>query len=126
MTKLEQIDKKLKFGEENSQELKKELRHNKSEYLDNYFVLAKSTEEKLQRKADKVDVTDKEREKHIKKDKEEMKKRYDTVIDKLWYLEKRMDTLSRDQADSSCAIQSKLFALFRNSIAQEKTVAEKT
>ena len=75
MTKLEQIDKKQKRGEEDRQELKKELRHNKSENLDNYFVLARSTEEKLQQKADKVDVTDKERLKHIKKDIEEIKKR---------------------------------------------------
>ena len=65
MTKLEQIDKKLKCGEENRQE-KKELRHNKSEYLDNYFVLASSTEERLQQMADKVNTTDGEREKHIK------------------------------------------------------------
>ena len=48
MTKWEQIYKKPKCGEEDRQELKKELRHNKSEYLDNYFVLARSTEEKLQ------------------------------------------------------------------------------
>ena len=75
MTKLEQIDKKQKRGDEDRQELKKELRHNKSENLDNYFVLARSTEEKLQQKADKVDITDKERLKHIKKYIEEIKKR---------------------------------------------------
>ena len=59
------------------------MRHNKSEYLDNYFVLASSTEERLQQMADKVNTTDGEREKHIKKDMKEMKKRYDTVNDKL-------------------------------------------
>ena len=83
MTKLEQINKKLKCGEE----VKKELRHNKSEYLYNYFALAMATEEKLQQMADKKDTTDKEREKDIKKDMEEMKKRYDTVNDTLWNLE---------------------------------------
>ena len=62
MTKLEQIDKKLKCGKEDGQELKKELRHNKSEYLNNYFVLARSTEERLHQMADKVDTTYKERE----------------------------------------------------------------
>ena len=36
-----------------------------------------------------------------------------------------MDTMSRDQADSSCAIQSKLDTLFINSITQEKTASEK-
>ena len=37
-----------------------------------------------------------------------------------------MDTMSRDQAESSCAIQCKLDALLRNSIAQEKMVADIT
>ena len=76
--------------------------------------------------ANKVDTTDKEREKHIKKDMEEMKRRYETVNDKLWSLETRLDTMSRDQAESFCAIQTKLDALLRNSIAQEKTVSDKT
>ena len=62
MTNMEQIDKKLKSGEEDRQELKKELRQNNSEYLNNYFVLARSAEEKPQKMADKVDTTDKERE----------------------------------------------------------------
>ena len=44
MTKLEQIDKKIECGEEDRQELKKELRHNESENLDNYFVLATRTQ----------------------------------------------------------------------------------
>ena len=56
---------------------------------------------------------------------EEMKKRNDTVNEKLWNLETRMDTMSRDQAESSHAIQSKLDALLRNSIAQDKLVAQK-
>ena len=67
--------------------------------------------------SDKVEATDKKREKHIKKDMEEKKKRYDTVNGKLWNLETRMDTMSKDQTESSCAIQSKLDALLRNSIA---------
>ena len=69
--------------------------------------------------SDKVEATDKEREKHIKKDMEETKQRYDTVNDKLWNLETRMDTMSKDQAESFCAIQSKLDALLKSSIAQE-------
>ena len=36
-----------------------------------------------------------------------------------------MDTMSKDQAESSCAIQSKLDALLRNSIAQDKLVADR-
>ena len=75
--------------------------------------------------SDKVEATDKEREKHIKKDMEEMKKRYDTVNEKLGSLETRMDTMFKDQAESSCALQSKLDALLRNSIAQDKSVVEK-
>ena len=62
---------------------------------------------------------------HIKKGMEEMKRRGETVNDKFWSLETRMDSMSREQAESSCAIQSKLDALLRNSIAQEKTIPEK-
>ena len=47
MAKLEQIDKKLKYSEEDHQELKREVRHKKNENLDNCFNLARSTEEKL-------------------------------------------------------------------------------
>ena len=35
MTKLNEIDKKLKCSEEDRLELKKEIRHNKNENLDN-------------------------------------------------------------------------------------------
>ena len=125
MAKLEQIDKKMKCSEEDRQELKKQIRYNKNENLDNCFNLARATEEKLQQMSDKVEATDKEQEKHIKKDMQEMKQRYDTVNEKLWNLETRMDTMSKDQAESSCAIQSKLEVLLRKSIAQEKLVADK-
>ena len=54
-----------------------------------------------------------------------MKNRYDFVNVKLWNLETSMDTMSKDQAESSCAIQSKLDALLRNSIAQDKLMADK-
>ena len=47
MAKLEQIDKKLKYSEEDRQMLEKEIRYNKSESLDNCLNLAKATEEKL-------------------------------------------------------------------------------
>ena len=120
MANLERIDKKLKCSEEDRQELKKEARHNKNENLDNNYFLAGATEEKLQQMADKVETTDKEREKHIKKDMEEMKKTYDTVNEKLWNLRTRLDTMSKEPAESSAAIQSKLDSLLRNSTAQDK------
>ena len=100
MAKLEQIDKKLKCSEKDGQELKKEVRHNKDENLDNYYVLARAMERKLQQMADKVETTDKEREKHIKIDMEERKKRNVTVRGKLWNLETRIDTMSKEQAES--------------------------
>ena len=75
--------------------------------------------------SDKVEATDKEREKHIEKDMQEMKQRYDTVNENLWNLETRMDTMSRDQAESPCAIQSKLDSLLRISTAQDKLVADR-
>ena len=128
MAKLEQIDKKLKYSEEDRQMLKKEIRYNKSESLDNCFNLARATEEKLQQMSDKVEATDKEseREKNIKKDMQEMKQRYDKVNSKLGSLETRIVTKSRDQAESSCAIQSKLDAILRNSTSQDKLVTDRT
>ncbi|XP_063725751.1 uncharacterized protein LOC134853671 [Symsagittifera roscoffensis] len=124
-TKLNKKDKKLKCSEEDRQELKKEIRHNKNENLESYYVLAKATEEKLQQMSDEVETTDKERGKYIKKDMDEMKKRYDTVNEKLLNLETRVDTMRKDHAESSCAIQYKLDALKRNSIAQDNLVADK-
>ena len=73
-----------------------------------------------------MEATDKEREKNIKTDMQEMKQRYDTVNSKLGNLETRMDTMSRDQAESSCAIQSKLDAILRNSITQDTLVTNRT
>ena len=116
IAKLEQIDKKLKCSEEDRQELKREKLYNKNENLDNCFKLARATEEKLQQMSDKVEATDKDQEKHIKKVMQEMKQRYDTVNEKLWNLKTWMDTMSKDQAESSCAIQSKRDALLRNSV----------
>ena len=126
MVKLDQIDKKLKHSEEDLDVIKKELRYKKHEYLDNYFNLAKATEEKLQQMSENVEATDKDREKNIKKDMQEMKQQYDTVNCKLGNLETRMDTMSRDQAESLCAIQSKLDAILRNSIIQENLVTNRT
>ena len=54
-----------------------------------------------------------------------MKRRGETVNDKFWNLETRMDSMSREQAETSCTLQSRLDALLRNSIAQEKTIPEK-
>ena len=87
MAKLEQIDKKLKCSEKDRQVPKKEIRYNKNENPDNCFNLARATEEKLQHMSEKVEATDRERKKHIKKDMQEMKQRYDTVNEKLWNLE---------------------------------------
>ena len=56
---------------------------------------------------------------------EEMKRTYETVNNKIWNIETTLGTMSRDQAESSCAIQSKLGPLLRNSIAQEKTIPDK-
>ena len=126
MLKLEQMDKKLKCSLEDRQEIRKELRHNKNENLDNYFTLARATEDNLQQMAERVKTTDKEREKNIKKDMEELKRRYESVNDKLWNLETILDTISRDQAESSCVIQSKQDAFLSNSIAQEKTISDET
>ena len=61
----------------------------------------------------------------IKKDMQEMKQWYETVNEKLWNLETRKDTMSRDKAESSCAIQSKLDALLGNSTAREKLVTDR-
>ena len=47
------------------------------------------------------------------------------MSEKLLNLETRMDTMSKEQAQSSGAIQSKLAVLLRNSIAQDKLVVEK-
>ena len=115
MAKLEQTDRKLKYSEEDRQVLKTEIRYNKNENLDNCFNLARATEEKLQQMSDKVEATHKERE----KDMEVMKKRYDTVNEKLWNLDTSMDTMGGEEAESSCAIQLKLDTLLRNSLAQD-------
>ena len=125
MAELEQIDKQLKSSEEDRKELKREIRYNKNENLDNCFNLARATEEKLQQMSNKVEATDKEQEKHIKMHMQEMKQQYDTVNRKLWNLETRIDTMSKEQSESSCAIQSKLDALLRNSIVQDKMIADK-
>ena len=77
--KLDQIDKKLKSSEEDREVIKKEKRYNKNEYLDSYFTLAMATEENLQQMSDKVEATDKDREKNMKKDMQVMKQWYDTV-----------------------------------------------
>ena len=75
--------------------------------------------------SDKVEATDKEREKNIKKDMQEMKQGYDTVNSKLGSLETRIGTMSRDRAESSCAIQIKLDAILRNSTTQDKLVTDR-
>ena len=79
MAKLDQIDKKLKHSVEDRDVIRKEIRNNQHEYLDSYFNLAKATEEKLQQMSDKVDTSDEERDKNIRKDMQEMKQRYDAV-----------------------------------------------
>ena len=100
MAKLDQIDKKLKHSEEDRDVIRKELRNNKHEYLDSYFNLAKATEERLQQMPAKVDTTDKEGDKNIKKDMQEMKQRYDAVNSLLGSLETRMDTILLENVQS--------------------------
>ena len=126
MTKLNQIDKKLKYSEEDRDLIKKELKYNKHEYLDSYFNLAKATDERLQQMSDKIEATNEEREKSIRKDMQQLKNRYDDVNIQLGSLEKRMDTRNRNQAESSCAIQAKLDAILRNSTSQERPAADRT
>ena len=126
MAKLDHIDKKLKHSDEDRDVIRKELRNNKHEYLDSFFNLAKATEERLQQMSDKVDTTDEERDKNIKKHMQETKQRYDPVKSQLKSLETRMDTMSREQAESSCAIQAKLDAILRNSTSQDKPAAKRT
>ena len=75
--------------------------------------------------SDQIGATDKDREKNIKKDIQENKQRYDTVNSKLGSLETKVETMSRDQAESSCAIQSKLDAILRNSITQDNLVTNR-
>ena len=126
MAKLNQIDKKLKHSEEDREVIRKELRYNKHEYLDSYFNLAKATDERLKEMSDKVEATNEERDKNIKKDMQQLKNRYDDVNSQLGSLEKRMDTMSKNQAESSCAIQAKLDAILRNSTSQERPAADRT
>ena len=126
MAKLDQIDEKLKHSEEDRNVIRKEMRNNKHECLDSYFHLARATEEKLQQMSDRVDTTDGERDKNIRKDMREMKQRYDAVNSQLGSLETRMDTMSRDHAESSSAIQTKLDAILRNSTPQDRPAAERT
>ena len=126
MAKLNQIDKKLKHSGEDREVIRKELRYNKHEYLDSYFNLAKATDERLQQMSDKVDATNEERDKNIKKDMQQLKNRYDDVNSQFGSLEKRMDIMNRNQAESSCAIQAKLDAILRNSTSQEKPAADRT
>ena len=126
MTKLNQIDKKLKYSEEDRDLIRKELKYNKHEYLDSYFNLAKATDERLQQMSDKVDATNEERDKNIKKDMQQLKNRYYDVNSQLGSLKKRMDTMNRNQAESSCAIQAKLDAFLRNSTSQESPAADRT
>ena len=102
------------------------MRYNKHENLDNYFNLARATEEKNQQMSDKVNATDEEREKNIKKDLQLMKKQYDEVNSQLGSLESRMDAMSRNHAESSCAIQAKMDAILRNSTSQDRPVADRT
>ena len=126
LAKLNQIDKRLKNSEEDREVIKKEIRYNKHEYLDSYFNLAKATEERLKEMSDKVEATNEEREKNIKTDMQQLKNRYDDVNSQLGSLERRMDTMSKSQAESSCAIQAKLDAILRGSTPQERPTTDRT
>ena len=121
MAKLDQIDKRLKHSEEDRDVIKKELRYNKHEYLDNYFNLARATEGKIQQMSDKVNATDEEREKNINKDLQQIKQ----VNSQLGSLETRMDAMSRNQAESSCAIQAKLDAILRETMSEDRPAADR-
>ena len=55
-----------------------------------------------------------------------MKQRYDAVNSQLGSLETRIDTMSRDQAESSCVKRAKLDAVLRNSTSQDRPAADRT
>ena len=55
-----------------------------------------------------------------------MKQQYDDVNSQLGSLETRMDAMSRNQAESSCAIQAKLDAILRNSSSEDRPAADRT
>ena len=74
MEKWEQIDKNLRYGQEDREELKREINHNKNESLDNYFTMPRSTKERLQQIAEKIEKTSNDCEKLIEKEEEEMRK----------------------------------------------------
>ena len=112
--------------DEDRDSIRKELKYNRHEHLDSYFNLAKATDERLQQMSDKVEATNEERDRNIKKDMQQLKNRYDDVNSQLGSLEKRMDTMSRNQAESSCAIQAKLDAILRNSTSHERPAADRT
>ena len=57
---------------------------------------------------------------------QEMKQRYDAMNNHLGSLGTRMDTMRRDQAESSCAIQAKLDAILRNSTSQDRSATDRT
>ena len=57
---------------------------------------------------------------------QQLKNRYDDVNSQLGSLGKRMDTMNRNQAESSCVIQAKLDAILRNSTSQERPAADRT
>ena len=66
--------------------MKREIRHNKNEGIENYFTPAGSTEERLQQIANKIEQSDKEREKLFRTDMKEGRKQYKRVNGKLWSL----------------------------------------
>ena len=57
---------------------------------------------------------------------QELKQPNDAVNSQLGSLETRMDTMRRDQAESSCGIQAKLDAILRNSTSQDRPVTDRT
>ena len=54
-----------------------------------------------------------------------MKKRYETIDYDFWSLKTRVVSMSTELAEGCCAIQTKLDAVLRNSINQDKAIAEK-
>ena len=86
MQKIEQIDIKIRYGEEDQEELKMEIRHNRNESFDENSIMAGSTEERFQQIAEKIEQTDKERAKLIRKDMKEVRNLYESVNIKLWSL----------------------------------------
>ena len=69
------IEKKVQYGEEDGEELKREIRHNNNKRNDNYSIAAKTAEDKTSQLGN-IEETDKEREREREREREEYQERH--------------------------------------------------